>query len=814
MCCFINVQDEPYGAVGDGTTDDRTAIQSAIDACYAQGGGRVYVPPGTYRLTRNGTNSYCLLLKSGVELFGASARASVLKMANSTATSVRLIYTTGADDAALSDLTLDGNKSNQTVNEQRHGIFATTCNRLRVSRVISKNFTGDGFYLYAGANGSVFSECYVTANDRNGITFGATLNDCTLTACIFSGNVAQQVDSEPGSGSIVSDIRILGCTLDGAGVSSEYVLTCSGDGGSTSGTGWQVIGNTLRGPTRIGRITHGSFIGNKVYNGTDLPGFDVYKYAKSVTIADNTIQQTITTGNEPGIGMLGSNGDYPDDIVVEGNAIMVASAAAYGISAEGCTSVTINNNTIEGTGVFDSLAAGIVVRATNSTYFRSAVVVGNTIRNFGDIGISIRGNTALSATISALDVSHNVVENDAGSMTKGIAMSADEGATLAATVVGNQFVGTFSSAKITWPSTPVLIGGNRGAAGVYSLSGSPEGVLTEIIGAIASDRAGVTYYKASGTSNTGWIALPGAASSISTSLIAADAVTFAKMQNLTSDRLLGRDTAGTGDPEEIGVGGGLEFTGSAAIQRSALTGDVTASAGSNATTIASDAVTTAKILNDAVTTAKILDSNVTTAKIADDAVTLAKMANVATARLLGRSTAGTGDPEALTGTQATALLDAVTTSAKGLVPTAPNDTTKFLRGDGSWAAPKQKCFLRFGGAVMTAGNTDRYPNPIGLATSPIGATGIGYEIPVTGYLVATRYRVTTAHTTNTVTVTPRVNGVEQTTQTMTINATVATQYTVHATPLAVTAGDYIAAQMDHNGATNLANLDITFEIEF
>lgn len=94
-----------------------------------------------------------------------------------------------------------------------------------------------------------------------------------------------------------------------------------------------------------------------------------------------------------------------------------------------------------------------------------------------------------------------------------------------------------------------------------------------------------------------------------------DVVTFAKMQNITSDRLLGRDTAGSGDTEEISVGGGVEFTGTGAIQRSALTGDVTAAAGSNATTIA------------------------------NDAVTFAKMQDISTDRLLGRDTAASGNVE-------------------------------------------------------------------------------------------------------------------------------------------------------------------------
>lgn len=89
--------------------------------------------------------------------------------------------------------------------------------------------------------------------------------------------------------------------------------------------------------------------------------------------------------------------------------------------------------------------------------------------------------------------------------------------------------------------------------------------------------------------------------------------------SLATDRLLGRDTAGTGAPEALTVSGGVEFTGTGGIQRSALTGDVTASAGSNATTIA------------------------------NDAVSYAKMQNVsATSRVLGRVTAGAGDVEELT----------------------------------------------------------------------------------------------------------------------------------------------------------------------
>jgi hypothetical protein len=80
-----------------------------------------------------------------------------------------------------------------------------------------------------------------------------------------------------------------------------------------------------------------------------------------------------------------------------------------------------------------------------------------------------------------------------------------------------------------------------------------------------------------------------------------DSITFAKLQNIATDSLVGRDTAGTGDPENILLNATLSMDGSGNLQRAALTGDVTASAGSNSTTIANNAVSDAKLRDSAAT---------------------------------------------------------------------------------------------------------------------------------------------------------------------------------------------------------------------
>lgn len=107
-----------------------------------------------------------------------------------------------------------------------------------------------------------------------------------------------------------------------------------------------------------------------------------------------------------------------------------------------------------------------------------------------------------------------------------------------------------------------------------------------------------------------------------------------------------------------------------------------------------------------------------TTTIANNVVTNAKLATMATATFKGRTTAGTGNAEDLTVTQATALLnvmvgDSGSGGTKGLVPApATGDATKFLNGAGIWSIPS--------GAGDVTGPASAVANGVALFDSTTG----------------------------------------------------------------------------------------------
>jgi hypothetical protein len=116
------------------------------------------------------------------------------------------------------------------------------------------------------------------------------------------------------------------------------------------------------------------------------------------------------------------------------------------------------------------------------------------------------------------------------------------------------------------------------------------------------------------------------------------------------------------------------------------------------------------------------------------AITLAKQADVATSRIMGRVTGGTGVQEALTGTQATTLLDVFTSALKGLVPASGGGTTTFLRADGTFAAPTASGVPTVGSTTVNFG---AFPGASDTSATVTGQAGIVAGSKVKAYIMAT-----------------------------------------------------------------------------
>lgn len=258
---YFNVKS--YGATGNGTTDDTADIQAAVDAAHAAGGGTVYFPAGTYKLSTNPIKLYTgtsptITAYSNITFLGEGANGVTGTIINQTSTGVDVIKAindsaNGAQSLSLrfenfcigftGTLTNSGNgiylsqqSSNgpaylqcefsnvRAQNLQGTGKYGFNCESLIVSTFNDCHsvLNTGGYYLngavgaeYGSVSTSVsFINCYSNAC----LTYGYRIVDCTYisflsTACDISSNVTANAYSIEGCNSI--SFNGCGFELDG-----------------------------------------------------------------------------------------------------------------------------------------------------------------------------------------------------------------------------------------------------------------------------------------------------------------------------------------------------------------------------------------------------------------------------------------------------------------------------------------------------------------------------------------------------------------------------------------------------------------------
>jgi Ca2+-binding RTX toxin-like protein len=195
MAKVFNAAD--FGATGNGSSDDTAALQKAINAAAAAGGGEVHIDAGTYVLSAKAGS--CLTLKSNVTLQGDGIGNTTLKLADGSSAAVTSLIKASGHDLGASRLSLDGNREHNAA--AATGWLNGSATQVHLDTLEAKDFAGDGLDL-RGKNSQVsLSNSTVHGNAGDGLVADYLSNS------VFTGNTA--ADNGGNGYNLGGDVRLV-----------------------------------------------------------------------------------------------------------------------------------------------------------------------------------------------------------------------------------------------------------------------------------------------------------------------------------------------------------------------------------------------------------------------------------------------------------------------------------------------------------------------------------------------------------------------------------------------------------------------------
>lgn len=416
----VDVQAD-FGATGDGTTNDTTAIQSALNVA-----GIVYFPPGTY--IANG-----LTIPSNTHLRGAG-QSTILKQVAGVADNTYLLssfgtgttVSTNKTNVTISDMQLLGRSDVDTFTQFVHLVCMSGVSDVQIERVQFKSWRGDAFYLGSNLSGGTAAERHnervtitdcvfdgVQKNNRNGVTIIEGTDVKVLrshfTRCSAAG-MPGAIDIEPNNFAYlrVRNIEIAGNTFDDVGGAVGCITVDIVPAQST-----------LTVPAQHFHVHHNTI---RNYTGTTAGIYFRHRQTNSDTTARNDIvmEANIIEGCATPLYFEGIRGGK----VLNNYFGTSANALAIGYEYR-CKDLIFEGNTFEKTGTTEGTCLAIYksdrLQIRNNVFDTIGLANGSTGRlvsfnlGSGSVGSStftdfthntIRGTTA--TTISSKNASHTL----------------------------------------------------------------------------------------------------------------------------------------------------------------------------------------------------------------------------------------------------------------------------------------------------------------------------------------------------------------------------------------------------------------------
>ncbi len=360
-----------YGAKGDGATDDRAAIQAAIDAANAAGGGIVFLPPGNYLIA-----SSAILVKSNVLLAGSGWGCKITQASNNPCVQ----FNTAATKVGVRDLQVVG--TNNGAHTANYGVYGDTITDVAVENV----------YASLCERGIVFTGSTAIRIDGCRVVGGRTSANGTidLNACF--------------------ELLVAGCHVS-ATTGSCHGIDVRGQSGEV-----RIIGNHLETIANAAIVLSGttSLLGAVIEANIIIdPAYGV--------IVENTAQRFVVAANSifspSAVGILISNGGTaaPNGVVANN---VVRDAGDHGIHVFDCSYIVVSGNRVSvfvndgiringgaganlgglclGNIVTDgSATTGAAIRVLNTGTAGGFPITGNLVRNTAGYGIRVEGTERL-----------------------------------------------------------------------------------------------------------------------------------------------------------------------------------------------------------------------------------------------------------------------------------------------------------------------------------------------------------------------------------------------------------------------------------
>ena len=400
----VNVKD--FGAVGDGVTDDTTAIQAGLNS----GNGQIYFPSGNYYIAGS-----TLTVPDNVQIYGDGKNSLISIDASGRSDPLSDHIFIAGSNTIFRDLTIDGDRSDAI--QEIRSIFIDNENNVSIDNV---TFSNHGVGIWTGyADNIKITNCdftsdtskvhIVTSGTASGYSsnlfvqnnfFGTTeteaidINDKTRSVIIDANSFFNNHTGADADGTEVIDIGGTTSCLDLVITNNRVNNNNAADSFVWAKLGSErviVSGNTITnlktsGGSSAVRISNSKYIdviGNSVVNATGLAVLE--EESSTVTSEHINISQN-TCSNISGQGIfIDTHTTAPKDIVIDGNTFSDLSSSSRCIYVIQADRIVISNNVLLSFG-----NDGISLSAT----CLNAIVSNNNIHDCSD-GMSITANGAL-----------------------------------------------------------------------------------------------------------------------------------------------------------------------------------------------------------------------------------------------------------------------------------------------------------------------------------------------------------------------------------------------------------------------------------